>query len=792
MRRTSFLYLFRDQQGIVLVMALMLMGLMSALAAAYSTMIRADTVLRGAAGRERQGFYAAEHGLNATMAATRASFDNFDADNPATATSEHFSVGSGAQQRTVDTAMIGVPGCMPCGPQLIGAGQPFAGMRSIPYRYSLTSTAKNSANEEEAKLGAEFTVHVVPIFQFLAFYTNDLYIMPLETMPLNGRIHTNGSLRLNDSDATLSVSDSPLVPLVQVSASGNIFRGANKYGSWTCDPNSVKIDRRSDTTLLDLESCGTTAISQTTLNGYGGSVLAGIPQIQTPPAQRMARGNATANWYWNAADLRIVLDLTAPRLINDPDFPCGPLPGIGLFRIVVQDQNGIRDDNKTRALWRFMCQRRGAIFYTDVPTAAGAAGTGIPIGANAQQTAVSELRGDYSPNFPAVPVPVGMVVPAGASDFSVYRRVGEDTNGDGQITLTDRNRDICPVSENYPVGAAAPWWKPLDCPWPYDNPDVLPTTAALTDDAPPTSWYRNSDYRRGGFYNRREDRWMYLLNVNVRALLEWNARPIDAAVPSNSGGGNALMTVGELGNDGGGGRNDEGVILYLSVQGVDSLAVAPAAANNYGVRIFDSADLDTRGTTFPTALGADPTGITIVSDQAMYIQGNYNSRDKYPAAIMADALNVLSQGWEVPNGVIANDRKSTDSLANRPVPANDFPCGTACGALTPRINAAFIAGVGPSPLAGAGNYDGGLENYPRFHESWSNRPLTISGAFVSLGRSLHAVNNWAEGSGTGGGIYNPPDRPWNYDPDFDNALLLPPMTPRITWLQQRMYTRFYQ
>lgn len=789
MRRTSFLYLFRDQQGIVLVVALMLMGLMSALAAAYSTMIRADTVLRGAAGRERQGFYAAENGLNVAMATTRTRFDNFNPPPPGTTSppiTDRFTVGSGAQQRTVDTELRGVTGCEPCPRETIGAGQPFAGLSSIPYRYSLTSTAKNSANEEEAKLGAEFTVHTVPIFQFLAFYTNNLYIMPLEAMPLNGRIHTNGNLRLNDTGNTLSIADSPTVPLVQVSAGGNIFRGANKYGGWTCSGGSVLIDRRSDLMPLALDPCGSisTPVPQTNINAYLGSVLAGVPPIQTPLPQRMARGPAAANLYWNYADLRIVLDLTA-TLNNDPDYPCGP-PAPGLFRIVVQDQNGNRDVTKTRALWRFMCQRRGAIFYTDVPNGAGASGTGLSINDNDSDTDVSELRTDYNPNF--------------SNDTYVYRRVGEDTNGNGIINASDRNRDICPVSDNYPAGAADPWWKPLDCPWPYDIPGVAPSTVTTADDMPASvnSWFRDTDYRRGGFYNRREDRWMYLLNVNVRALLEWNARPIDAAVLSNSGGGNALISAAELGNDNNGGGSDGGVILYLSVQGPNSLAVAPGAANNYGVRIFDSADLDTTipGATFPFPLPADPTGITIVSDQAAYIEGNFNSTHKYPVAIMADALNVLSQAWEIPmtggaaNAAgIANDRKSTDILANRFVLVNDFPGGSA---INPRINAAFIAGVGPSPLAGAGNYDGGLENYPRFHESWTGRPLTVSGAFVSLGRSLHAVNEWAFGSGTTEGVYNPPDRPWNYDSDFNNVALLPPMTPTITWIQQRMYTRFYQ
>ena len=740
MRPFVFSHLFRDQHGIVLVMTLMLMGLMSALAATYTTMIRADTMLRGAAGRERKAFYAAEDGLNVAMARSRTRFDNFNPIALNETVTASVTTGSGAQQRTATYELKPSADCYPCAPQAIGAGLPFAGLNSVPYRYTLTSTEKNTANEEEVKLGTEITVHNVPIFQFLAVYRNNLFIMPLYNMPLNGRIHTNGNLRLN-SDAILSVADSAQVPLVQVSAGGNIFRGANKYGAWRCTNNSVRIDRRSDNTPINLESCGPTAVTATMVSSFQGSVIARAPTLQIPNPQSMARG--AGNRYWDAADLRIVLNLTAGR---NTTLPCGPAPTGNLFPIEVQDQDGSRNVMKTTALWNFMCARRGAIFYTDVPTAANSNGAGASISGNST-SATGSAANNYNPSF--------------ANVNTIYRRVGEDVNGDGTINAADVNNDICPTSAA--VGAVAPWWNPANC-------------GATDGFAISTSWYWDSDYRRGGFYNRREDRWMYLLNVNVRALLEWNAN-------TTAGGGNyALMSAAELGNDNGGGSQDGGVILYLSVQGQDSTAIL----NNYGVRVFDSADLDTWNTTFSFPAPADPTGITIVSDQAAYIEGNFNSRDQYPAAIMADALNILSQGWESYGTAGRNDRKSVDTaLASRTVPV--APLG-----IPYTVNAAFIAGVGASP-DGPAAYDGGLENYPRFHESWGNSVnLNIRGSFVSLGTSLHAVNNWAFGSGTTEGVYDPPGRPWNYDSAFDNVANLPPMTPIVTFIQQRMYTRFYE
>jgi len=106
----SLRVLWADQRGIVLVLALMMMALLSALAAAYAMLIRADTVLRGAAGRERKGFYAAEAGLNSSMAGVRSDFNNYVVP---TARSNTITINSGAQLRTVTSEITpgwaGVP-----------------------------------------------------------------------------------------------------------------------------------------------------------------------------------------------------------------------------------------------------------------------------------------------------------------------------------------------------------------------------------------------------------------------------------------------------------------------------------------------------------------------------------------------------------------------------------------------------------------------------------------------------------------------------------------------------------
>ena len=85
-----------DQSGFVLVLALMFMALLSALAAAYSMTVKNDVVLTGGAARERNGFYAAEAGLNVGMAETLNLFNNF---NIPDSYGSLISIGTGSTER---------------------------------------------------------------------------------------------------------------------------------------------------------------------------------------------------------------------------------------------------------------------------------------------------------------------------------------------------------------------------------------------------------------------------------------------------------------------------------------------------------------------------------------------------------------------------------------------------------------------------------------------------------------------------------------------------------------------
>lgn len=141
--------------------------------------------------------------------------------------------------------------------------------------------------------------------------------------------------------------------------------------------------------------------------------------------------------------------------------------------------------------------------------------------------------------------------------------------------------------------------------------------------------------------------------------------------------------------------------------------------------------------------------LTVVSEGAVYVQGNFNTQNKKPAAVVADAVNLLSNAWT----------------------GNKTP-GTLPTATATTYNLAMITGNQESSV---GNYNGGFENLPRFHERWSGVDCRISGAFVSTWNSRYATGRWVYG----GDRYEAPNRLWGYDPLFNNVANLPPFTPMV-------------
>lgn len=152
--------------------------------------------------------------------------------------------------------------------------------------------------------------------------------------------------------------------------------------------------------------------------------------------------------------------------------------------------------------------------------------------------------------------------------------------------------------------------------------------------------------------------------------------------------------------------------------------------------------------------------LTVVSDNPIYIQGDFNTGvnppsnsgtytsptatgyTRWASAVIGDSINVLSNAWT-----------DSNSISNRPARV----------ATNTTINAALVSGNVPSGISG-GNYSGGGENFVRFLEDWNKNSNTFCyyGSMVQLYRSQQGTGLWS----SGGQAYQPPTLKWYYDINF--------------------------
>ena len=229
--------------------------------------------------------------------------------------------------------------------------------------------------------------------------------------------------------------------------------------------------------------------------------------------------------------------------------------------------------------------------------------------------------------------------------------------------------------------------------------------------------------------------------------------------------------------------NDDGT-PDITVDAADDLRVYPDGKKKspYGFAFSDGDDL--------------PGPITIVTDRALYVQGDYNNfrtnLEKQPAALIGDTITVLSSNCDDDSRAMINCGVTTATL-----PAAETT-----------INAAFLSYTDPSDgnIGSSGytsmpqvkKYSGGLNNYVRMVEDWGGIKFNYTGSFVSLGTPQEYSGAYRSGSSTnnafvaGGSYYDVPIRNFNYDTDFNAFDKLPPLTPKVIYLQQETFKRSYK
>jgi hypothetical protein len=211
--------------------------------------------------------------------------------------------------------------------------------------------------------------------------------------------------------------------------------------------------------------------------------------------------------------------------------------------------------------------------------------------------------------------------------------------------------------------------------------------------------------------------------------------------------------------------------IYTGITGYSYASITGVTTNytyttNY-VQYAEPGIVLTNGTALPS------NGLSVVTPDPAYIVGNwnvstdgvhivtqsYNTADTLPSGIYADAVTVLSPAWSP---------KETNSGATYTASADT-------------VNAAILTGIVPS---NGTYYSGGVENFPRFQENWSGVNFYYNGSMVEMFTSQIANYPWP-GTGT---VYNPPTRNWAFDTNFNNPARLPPLTPRVIYLNRARWS----
>ena len=233
------------------------------------------------------------------------------------------------------------------------------------------------------------------------------------------------------------------------------------------------------------------------------------------------------------------------------------------------------------------------------------------------------------------------------------------------------------------------------------------------------------------FWDARESKTVEPIDINIARLTTWSATNSDV-------------------------RTALGSRDIASIYVLDSRTLP---ANNLGaVRVLQGAQLPS-------------LGLTVATASPLYVWGNYNQSNSaflgtadtsttLPASFAADAITILSPNWTDINSAAA--------------------VGARLAAPT-TVNAAILAGA--VETAG-GNYGGGMENFPRFLETWGlANAFNYNGSMVKMFPSLYATNTWGHAN-----VYSPPKRNWTYDINFEDPTKLPPLTPSLLKVVRSLWT----
>lgn len=303
----------------------------------------------------------------------------------------------------------------------------------------------------------------------------------------------------------------------------------------------------------------------------------------------------------------------------------------------------------------------------------------------------------------------------------------------------------------------------------------------------------SADEVTGGWYDRRHRQKLDILSLDIGTLkalvdpgLAWDdpaTTTIPAYNPNSDWNGVVYVEFPTVANSGG--RVDNIVVANTNPSGKGTgSSIVPGIA----LSLIDCGAL-------PNPNYLTNNGLTITTNAALYVVGNYNSDndatasdsandtdeiangdgvDEVPAAIVADSVTLLSGRWITQGRANSHENLVNSYPGNRSAEDTEWAFGLIAG-YTP---------ADPTTTSASKNWGGGVQNLPRFLERWkksggSKAIATFRGSLVSLYESeLQTEPYNLSNSNSFGKWFRAPERNWGFSDLFaDNQM--PPGIPSI-------------
>lgn len=824
----------RKQSGVALIATLLILVLMSALLIGFTMLVMGDKRLGGIDRDRTRAFYAAHAGMEKLTADLGTLFgQNYAAgtnqinalrNSPPALPGVQFTASSGSTGYAIDFPLDadGSPKTQ----NLTILSGPYQGFTGLLTPFTINVTAR-TLDGSEVQLRRTLQTVSIPVFQFGIFSETDLSFFAGPNFSFGGRVHTNGNLFLAEGNGnTLTMSDR--VTAVREVVRTNLSNGWNNSSNYT---GTVRVLQAPSTfrSLAPGEGSLTgtigsslneplwTNLSIGTYNGNLRNSRTGAKPLNLPlgaaggsPVDLIRRpdvGEKTANSalygqrYYKMASLRILLSDTETDITSLPDVVGNPvslngttIPGVdapgvdpqlaqsdgsasyrspdgtpltgGFIKVDLQDQNGNWTDVTVEVLNRGYwgadllnnrCGSATAIIRIqrakDDVSNAPCPTTKTNSWPNALYDERQGNPRDVRPTGTDAPlIYLGGVmnyIELDVANLSAYL-LGKGVNVMKQtgfvVYFSDRR-----TNRNWDAGINGAETGE------YGFEDfVNPASAAGTPN---------------GIRDAGED-------VNGNGVLDvYGQYPLFPSVlPIPVNGDKPVRTVPLLGAW----KNWATTAALLAAGSQPTIRpftlVDPNVARSNRLLLFRRALKIVNGGAINIGTCDDGVvcGLTVVSENSVYVQGNYNSDGTFTgahvaASIIADSFSFLSNNW--------NDRNSFGITCANTAPAHDPGCRPAT---TTWYRTAIIAGKGisfPQPIAFSTpqdfGTDGGVHNFLRFLENWGGQTLNYRGSIVSFYYNRQGVGIYKCCTT----VYGPPTRGYNFDVEFLQPQLLPPRTP---------------